>query len=68
MTETDDLQSKFEYLFDYLYANAPVRTPIAIWEEVQKILQTGVFIEQTLGNQTCFQLQPKRVGPACAIR
>ena len=54
MTETTDLQGRFEKLFDYLYANAPVRTPVAIWEEVQKVLQTGVFIEQALGIRPAF--------------
>ena len=49
MTETSNLQSRLEGLFDDLYANAPVRTPTAIWEEVQKVLQTGVFLEQQLG-------------------
>ena len=54
MTQTADLQSKFETLFDYLYANAPVRTPITIWEEVKKVLQTGIFIEQTLKIRPAF--------------
>lgn len=52
--ETGNLQGKMEALFDYLYANAPVRTPIAIWEEVQKVLQAGVYIEQVSGVRPAF--------------
>ena len=54
MTQTNDLQTRLDGLFDYLYANAPVRTPMAIWEEVQKILQTGIFIEQSHGLSPAF--------------
>ena len=54
MKKVVDLQSKLEKLFDYLYANAPVRTPITIWAEVEKILQTGVFIEQVRGFKPAF--------------
>ena len=54
MNTTSELQGKFEDLFDYLYANAPVRTPYAVWEEVQKVLQTGVFIERILGIRPAF--------------
>ena len=54
MAETNDLQMRLSSLFDYLYANAPVRTPIAIWEEVQKVLRTGIFIEQSRGLTSAF--------------
>ena len=58
---TGDLQSKLESLFDYLYANAPVRTPIGIWGEVQKILQTGVFVEQTLRIKPAYVFSPSEL-------
>lgn len=48
MSENIDLQTQLDGIFDYLYANAPVRTSLAIWEEVQKVLQTGISVEQSL--------------------
>lgn len=54
MAQANDFQTSLDSLFDYLYANAPVRTPIAIWEEIQKILRTGIFIEQSRGLTSAF--------------
>ena len=55
MIQTNNLQSTLDSLFDYLYANGPVRTPFAIWQEVQKVLQTGIFVEQSLGLGPAFR-------------
>ena len=54
MTRPTDIQTRLDGLFDYLYANAPTRTPLAIWEEVQKVLRTGIFIEQSRGLSPAF--------------
>ena len=43
------LQSNLENLFDHLYANAPMRTPTGIWHEVEKVVRTGMFMEETSG-------------------
>ena len=61
MTQPDDLHSKLDGLFDYLYANAPVRTPLAIWEEVQKVLRTGIFIEQSRGLVPAFSFTRSQI-------
>ena len=54
MSDPNVLQGRLENLFDYLYANAPVRTPLAIWQEVEKIVRTGMFIEDVHGISPAF--------------
>jgi len=47
---TADLQNRIDRLYNHLYANAPVRTPAGIANEVGKILHTAIFIEETTDN------------------
>ena len=54
MAQSNDLQTTLDDVFDYLYANGPVRTPTGIWEEVQKVLRTGIFIERRDGIAPAF--------------
>ena len=70
MTTVSGLQNKLEDAFDYLYANAPVRTPADIWEEVDKVLRTGMHIERTRGMSPAFSFsrreanEIRRMNPA----
>jgi type I restriction-modification system DNA methylase subunit len=43
---TADLQQRIERLYNHLYANAPVRTPAGIANEVGKLLHTAIYIEE----------------------
>lgn len=43
---TADLQQRIDRLYNHLYANAPVRTPAGIANEVGKILHTAIYIEE----------------------
>jgi type I restriction-modification system DNA methylase subunit len=40
-----DLHQRIIRIYDHLYANAPVRTPQGIADEVGKILHVGIYIE-----------------------
>ena len=55
MNNPNHLNATLDSLFDYLYGNSPVRTPIAIWNEIHKVLQTAIFIEQSTGVAPAFR-------------
>lgn len=49
-----EVRRRVEQLYDHLYANARVRTPSAICEEVAKLLHAGMFREQEEGTSPAF--------------
>lgn len=50
MNKTAELQSKITNIYNHLYANAGVRTPHGIANEVGKVLHTASFIEKRNNN------------------
>jgi type I restriction enzyme M protein len=49
-TSTAELQSRISNIYNHLYANAEMRTPHGIANEVGKILHVAMFIEEQLKN------------------
>lgn len=58
---TADLQQRIERLYDHLYANAPVRTPARIANEVGKLLHTALYIEEIESSVPAFLFQPYKL-------
>jgi len=46
IASTAVFNERVEKIYDHLYANAKVRTPLAICQEVGKIIHSGMFIEE----------------------
>lgn len=58
---TADLQSRISNIYNHLYANAEMRTPHAIANEVGKILHVAMFIEEQIKNNSpAFSFTPKQ--------
>jgi type I restriction enzyme M protein len=54
-----DMQKRILEIFDYSYANSPIRIPAKTCKEVGKILHVGMFLEESLGQIPGFSYSDK---------
>lgn len=61
MSENIDIQKIILDIFDYSYANSPIKLPAIACREVGKLLHTGMFIEEIKGQIPGFQFSPSEL-------